>query len=1008
MKMRRKILWLLGSVAGFALLVFLALWQGLPRVLPAVAADAVQVQLGRTLVMGPVSFDPLSLRLQLRDLVIKSADGQAEDLAVGLLDADLSASSLWQLAPILDSLTVDGLRLRIVQDAQGQFSFDDVLQRIQAMPASPEPARFALHNIRLSRSSVQFLDEARNNDVRLTDIALDLPFVSAMPADVAIDVQPHFSARIEGSPLTIQARVRPFDASRSASLDLELQQLQLDQLNPYLPAGSGLSVSAGQASVHMGLVFAENGKGRQLSVKGRLDVSGLDLGAPSFAGKVFPLLHVGSLGLELTELRPFERQVELAAVKASDVRLALHRNASGAIEGLHRVKSSGAGGTASPAWRVDLQQLALDALALDYQDASLSAEGKPPLRILVKDMAVKGESLGMAPQGASQPVGRLSVSAKAVEIDEPSGVRSTRINLSAVEVSTDALQTDLQAAMPVRLALRVGEKGNVVAQGSLQPQSEAVDFKLQLNRLPLPLLQAYLETRLKVALDQGSLDGDLAIAHSKAGFRLGGDVAVKSLRTRDLIDRRRLLDAGNLQVKALDLRVGPGKPVQLAIGGVTVSDLDARLVLKSDGHLNLTDLLVASAAQQTAQPKAAAATPPASPAEPVIDVGRIALSNVNVSFTDQLVKPAFSARLTGLSGGLSAFSSAGSRLSTVDLTGSLDGDGLLVVSGQFNPVKPREYLRLNLRARGIEMTRLSPYAAKYAGYNIAKGKLSTTLSYAVDKGQLTAQNQLFLDQLTFGDAVNSPDATTLPVRLGVALLKNLKGEIDLELPVSGSLSDPQFSLGKVVFKALGNIILKAVAAPFSVLSSVFAGPEESFGGLDFEPGSSAVPTSAERQIRALTQLLTEKRVELDVTGFADPLNDTLGLKRERIRQRVLRAWLAADANRTGQWADIPEKQRSATIEKIYGETDFKGKPKNLIGLDRKLPVDDMMARLEAEVTITPEDLKRLAYDRAVAARSAIVQGRPELSDRVFLLAPSAQRLGAQAEKPRAWVEFILR
>jgi hypothetical protein len=103
------------------------------------------------------------------------------------------------------------------------------------------------------------------------------------------------------------------------------------------------------------------------------------------------------------------------------------------------------------------------------------------------------------------------------------------------------------------------------------------------------------------------------------------------------------------------------------------------------------------------------------------------------------------------------------------------------------------------------MTSLSPYSGKYAGYAIEKGKMSLFVKYKIEKKrQLTAENRIFLDQLTFGEPVDSPEATKLPVTLAVALLKNRNGEIDINLPISGSLDDPEFSIGGLVVQVIVN------------------------------------------------------------------------------------------------------------------------------------------------------------------------------------------------------------
>jgi hypothetical protein len=470
-------------------------------------------------------------------------------------------------------------------------------------------------------------------------------------------------------------------------------------------------------------------------------------------------------------------------------------------------------------------------------------------------------------------------------------------------------------------------------------------------------VQPYLGVFTTAHVTRGTLDLDTRLSWQDEVLRVAGKAGVAAFRLAPTETARSVLKFEQFNINGLDAQATAAGLKRLNISGVKVAGLDARIERDSAGRLNWEQLLVpktssGSSASVTNNGKApakevksVAATANAAAVSPVIEVGVIQLERTNVSFSDAGVQPGFTAQLTNLKGQMSAFSTLGPRRSTLELTGSLDGDGQLVVSGQFDPISPRDYLNISLRARGIEMTRLSPYSARYAGYNIAKGKLSTTLNYRIENGELVADNALFLDQLNFGDAVSSPDATTLPVRLAVALLKNLKGEIDLNLPVKGSLTDPQFSIGEVVFKALGNIIVKAVSAPFRLVASLFDSNEEFSGSLEFDAGVSLVPPSAQKQLNSLVAMLVEKPdLALEVTGYADLLTDSTGL--QQVRKR-------------------PDP-------------------------------------------VSAEDIRRLAYERAVAAKNAIAGLKPELADRIFLVAPTREQLGKQAEKPRRAVDFAVR
>ncbi len=154
------------------------------------------------------------------------------------------------------------------------------------------------------------------------------------------------------------------------------------------------------------------------------------------------------------------------------------------------------------------------------------------------------------------------------------------------------------------------------------------------------------------------------------------------------------------------------------------------------------------------------------------------------------------------------------------VTGRVDDDTPLEITGKIAPLAQNRYLDLRAVARGFDLPKLSAYSGRWAGYAIEKGKLTADVRYRIDGDRLAAENKLVINQLTFGDRVESPDATSLPVRLAVSLLKDRNGNIDLDLPISGTISDPQFSVGGLLWRAIGNLIVKVVTSPFSFLASL--------------------------------------------------------------------------------------------------------------------------------------------------------------------------------------------
>ena len=381
----------------------------------------------------------------------------------------------------------------------------------------------------------------------------------------------------------------------------------------------------------------------------------------------------------------------------------------------------------------------------------------------------------------------------------------------------------------------------------------------------------------------------------------------------------------------------------------------------------------------------------------------ITLSKGRVDFTDNFIKPNYSADLTRIEGAISAVASDKPEPATVSVAGAVDDGAPLQITGQLHPLGPRLYTDIQGSAKGIELTRLTPYAARYAGYNIEKGSLSVNVHYKVDGGKLEADNKIFLDQLTFGDKTDSPDATKLPVLFAVSLLKNTRGEIDINLPISGSLDDPQFSVGGIIWRVFVNLITKAVTAPFSLLSG---GGGDELGFVPFEAGSAVLSDAARQRLDALAGKLNDRpALKLEATGRADPAVDVDGLRQAHV-DRLMRV---AKAKATGQSPDdvsVGADERDTWLTAAYKAADIK-KPRNLVGLAKSLPPADMLALLKASAPVGPEVLRDLADTRGNAVKAYLsARISPE---RVLLTASKVGVDGlAQDKGPSSRVQFDIK
>jgi len=257
--------------------------------------------------------------------------------------------------------------------------------------------------------------------------------------------------------------------------------------------------------------------------------------------------------------------------------------------------------------------------------------------------------------------------------------------------------------------------------------------------------------------------------------------------------------------------------------------------------------------------------------------------------------------------------------------------GLASITGTLNPFSGTQTNRLKISVQDVDLTPTGPYSGKFAGYDIAEGKLNLDLTYELVGRKLKSANVVTLDRFTFGEKVDSPDATHLPVRLAVAILKDRQGKIVLDVPVEGSLDDPKFRIRKVVIRVIVNILEKVATSPFSLLGAVFGGGGEELGYQDFAPGSATLQADESKKLDSLLKaLFARPALQLEIAGSIDPDGDHEGLQRAALdRQIRTRLWLklrkSEQATNSVDQIVLDPEVRAAWVSKLYGQAVSAGK-----------------------------------------------------------------------------------
>ncbi len=705
--------------------------------------------------------------------------------------------------------------------------------------------------------------------------------------------------------------------------------------------------------------------------------------------------------------------------------------------------------------------------------AKPAAAADAPWSVRLDELAVAGGAVGWRDEGmrrvARAELSDLQIEARKLSLD---GKQPMELNLKTL------VGTGRRSG---------GEPGRLAWRGQVGLEPLSAQGTLEATRLPVQAFEPYFGDLLNVELlraDAG-FRGRVAYAQTAQGprVRVEGDARVEELRTFSRAGTAvngagaaptaaaaraqapsqaalspsagrtpaglgsELLSWKQLRLDALDAKLEPGQAPQVTIGGTQLSDFYARLVIDPSGRFNLQDIVKSDAASSTASapgttvsaPVSVAANAPASraapaaapdPLAPVVRFGPTKLVNGRIDFADHFIRPNYSADLTDLNGSLGAFSSvvqAGApQMAELVLTGRAEGTAGLDIRGQLNPLAQPLALDIQAKVSDLDLPPLSPYSVKYAGHGIERGKLSMDVNYKIlPDGQLTASNKLVLNQLEFGEAVPGAPAS-LPVQLATALLADSHGVIDLDLPISGSLNDPQFSIGPIIFKAIINLIGKAITAPFTLLARALGGEAgQDMSQVAFPSGSAHLNAKTRSQLDKVAKALADRPgLKLTVVGSARLDSEREGAQRQRLYALVAAEARSATPAAPAGAASAPAAAASgaasaavpaaseaeaaasivtspdypALLKRLYRRADIPGKPRNAIGMLRDIGVPEMEALLMAHIEVGESAIRQLAVQRGVAVKDYLA-GKGIAANRLFLGAEKADAQAAAASAP---------
>lgn len=987
---RRRRWWLIPAVlAALVGLYALAGFYGVPKLARSVAVDQA-AKLGRQLEIGEIAFNPFTFRATISKLALKEADG-APIAAFDTLFVDADAwHSLVQRGAILEAVRLDGADVAVEVNADGSLNLAKLAPPSSSTsPAPPKPSgpppTVVVGDLAISRARVGIEDRSRPQPFALALAPIEFR-VKDFRTDAGHANGYTFSAVAStGEEIGWNGdfTVQPLGSKGSFSL----RKLQASTITSYLQDRMPVQLVSGSGELEGSYVLTLD-PALSLDVKlPSIVVRDVTLADPA-NGKGARPVAVGEIGIRDTAVSLAKRTVAIGRVDVKNPRADVLREADGSLN-LTRLYVAPPPPTAVP---------------------PPPSEPSPPWNVTVQRVAIGGGT---------------------VNVEDRSLRPALKLGVTGITATATGASSDLSKPLTIDVALGVGKAGRVASRGDVHLSPVSAKLAVELQDLDLTVLQPFLATRTSLNLKSAFLGvkGEFALALPAEGepaIDFTGDASVSKLAVADSAavetdppraragaagDGKSLLRWGELRVGGIAFH---NTPRTLDIARVDLVEPFARVEISKEREINLSRALKPPGAPVSAEPVppagetpgqatqsmqsravhagATEAKPGETPEMPV-RIAAVHIEKGRLRFADRSIEPNFSAVIFDLGGDITSLASDPASRAKVHLEGKVDEFSPVLISGELAPAAFAQYTDIAMSFRNMDLIRFNPYSGRFAGYNIVKGKLTTDLHYRIENRQLAAEHHVVVDQLEFGDATGSKDAVPLPVKLAVALLKDRHGVIDLGLPVTGSLDDPGFEVGPLVWKVLVNALAKAVTSPFSALASLFGGSGEELAYVEFAPGVSTLSSVEAGKLAKLAAALVERpEVKLDVPYAIAEAEDGAALARAELDRRVPPAAAATDTD-PGKAAS----QRLDALRKVYEEV--AGLPPDFPKMDDTPKEQRDAARiawLERELVgkLAPPQrtLERLAADRARSVQSAILANTGVRPERLFLTSEHSAKL----------------
>lgn len=939
------------SLCGFFLL---------PALVKYALVNKIPMALNRPVTIDKIRINPYTLTLRIEGFDLGKGQGQGHFVAFDELVVNLQAASLFKRAILVKNLALRHPQIELGRHLDNTYNFSDLLGvGGQTEAEDGEPARpllFSINNIEVVGGEIIFDDMPKGSRHHISALHMAIPAISNLPYHLETYVQPSFAALINGTQLDLGGQVKPFADSQETSVGLKMAGIDIPSYLAYIPNKTGLVLKSALVDLDVKISYVKfNSKGARLALTGTVVARQVEV----MDGDQHSYLRLPRFILEFGDANLLEKKIHLKQVSFEDLALEGWRLENGDILPLALLGPEGQG-----------QQAAV---------APVPEDEEPGLLVDIDLFEVTGGSARFhdSGTGAAQPAVQ--------QVEE-------------LDLRVDHFSTAPDKKAELSFALQLNGTGEIKGQGQVaaRPLFGSLDFDV--SNIAIKPYQAYVQQHLNVAIGDG-----IAAGSGRLSVQQQEELLAVAFQGRAQLDKLALADSRSgddllawqrFAVEGIDFAT---QPPTFNVDGLSLQGLAAKFIIFEDGSSNVSILPVAAGKEEAVEVSAEEEKATAQGA--AVAINKVTMEHGKLEFSDRKVRPSYGAVLDDLHGTIIGLSSSQDSQALVDLSGKVNHHAPLLISGQINPLQQELFVDLGVEFRDFDLSHASPYTGTYVGYKTEKGKLNLDLHYLAKGRDLTGENNIFLDQFTLGETVDSPDDLNLPISLAIALLKNRQGEITLDIPVAGNLDDPKFSIGGVVFQVLVNLIAKAATSPFALLGSLIPAGED-LQSVAFAAGRADLTPEAQAKLDKIAHVLFERPgLRMDIMGQVDEGPDRQALARKLLvgmmkLEKLQEAKLPKGDKAVQESVQISQEEHERYLRKIFAlHVRASGATPS--------PVPQTLTEMEDSVVATlkvaDDHLRLLAIDRANQALQYLAENGRIAPERLFVVEP--QTLAAENSGP---------